>query len=265
MVYNTIFIGKVRIHLNKIDSTNNYAAQLLKSETPTEGIIVSTDHQFAGKGQRGNTWLTEAGENLTLSIVLYPKFLQAHRQFLLSQSIALGVRSFAADFLGTEVTVKWPNDIYYQDQKIAGILIESALMGKKMASAIVGIGVNINQSFFPTFVQNATSFRQITGQNYNLNVLIEELSKHIEVHYLQLKTGNFRAIQQNYLSHLYRFNTWHLFEDTSNGNVFKGKIVDVQEDGKLVLEERQTANGGRWTVNDMRRVFDLKEVRFVFE
>ncbi len=252
MVYNTIFVGKVRIHLNKIDSTNHYAAQLLKEAPPMEGTLISADHQFAGKGQRGNTWLAKAGENLTLSIILYPKFLLAHQQFLLSQSIALAVQGFAKNVLGEGVTVKWPNDVYYRQQKIGGILIENSLMGKYIASSVIGIGVNINQAFFDSSIQNATSFHQITGQNYDLNLLIGILAKYIEIHYLQLKAGRHILIHQKYLDNLYQFREWHLYENTSNNNIFRGKIVSIQADGKLIME----VNGGQ-------QRFDLKEIKFL--
>ena len=256
-------MGKVRIHLDKIASTNKYAAQLLKNERLSEGTIISTEHQFAGKGQRGNSWLTEAGENITLSVILYPQFLLAHQQFLLSQSVALAVQGFASDFLGEGVSIKWPNDVYYHNQKIAGILIESSLMGKKVGSSVIGIGININQTHFDSALQNASSFRQITGQSYPIPDLISRLAKHIEVHYLQLKAGQIEVIRQRYLSKLYRFQEWHLFEDTAAAITFKGKIMGVQQDGKLVMEvvddRRQMADG--FEVRE--RVFDLKEVRFV--
>lgn len=252
MVYNTIFVGKVRIHLKKIDSTNHYATRLLKEEPPMEGTLISADHQFAGKGQRGNKWLTEAGENLTISIILYPKFLLAYQQFLLSQSIALAVQNFAKETLGEGVTVKWPNDVYYRQQKIGGILIENSLIGKYIASSVIGIGININQASFDSSIQNATSFHQITGQKYDLNLLIEKLAKHIENYYLQLKAGQHSFLQQKYLANLYQFKEWHLYENTSNNNIFRGKIVNVQADGKLVME-----------VNGKQQKFNLKEVKFL--
>ncbi|MGB0929960.1 MAG: biotin--[acetyl-CoA-carboxylase] ligase [Chitinophagales bacterium] len=259
MVYNTLFVGKVRIHLDKIDSTNKYATQLLKNEGVREGTIISTAHQFAGKGQRGNTWESEVGQNITLSLILYPHFILAYQQFLLSQSISLAIQSFATEILGEGVCIKWPNDIYYRDKKITGILIENSLSGKSISSSIVGIGINVNQAYFSPFLQYATSFHQITNKIYNLPSLIQQLAHHIEARYFQLKAMRFDLIQRNYLSKLYRFNEWHSFEDMATNILFEGKIVDVQKDGKLVIEVKGTMDG----FGNKRRVFGLKEVKFV--
>jgi len=266
LVYNTLFVGKVRIHLDKIDSTNKYATQLLKNESVREGTIISTTHQFAGKGQRGNTWESEIEQNITLSLILYPHFLLAYQQFLLSQSISLAIQSFATEILGEGVFIKWPNDIYYRDKKITGILIENSLSGKNLASSIVGIGINVNQAHFSPTLQYATSFHQITGRRYDLSNLIQQLAHHIEARYLQLKTMQFDLIQHDYLSKLYRFNEWHSFEDTATKTSFLGKIVDVQKEGKLVIEVKDTTDGGRRTTDGFeneKRVLGLKEVRFV--
>lgn len=262
MVYNTLFVGKVLIHLDKIDSTNKYATQLLRNELLSEGTIISTAHQFAGKGQRGNTWECEAGQNITLSIVLYPRFLLAYQQFLLSQSISLGVRDFAAGILGEGVCIKWPNDIYYKDKKITGILIENSLSGKYLASSIVGIGINVNQAHFNPALQYATSFHQITGRIYDLSDLTQHLAHCIEVRYLQLKSMRLDRLQQDYLSKLYRFGEWHSFIDTATEIPFLGKIVDVQKDGKLVIEVKETVGD---FLKSEKRVYGLKEVKFVIQ
>lgn len=274
MVYNTLFVGKVLIHLDKIDSTNKYATQLLKTQSPPEGTIVSADCQYAGKGQRGNTWESQVGQNITLSLLLYPNFLAAFQQFLLSQSIALAIHDFATNVLGEGVRIKWPNDVYYKDKKTTGILIENSLSGRNIATSIVGIGINVNQVCFSPSLQSATSFHQITGRFYDLPSLIQQLAHFIEVRYLQLKAMRFEEIRRDYLSKLYRFNEWHTFEDMLLNEIFEGKIVGVEKDGKLVIEDggRQTVDGGRWTTDGGRptdedkslgkRKYGLKEVRF---
>ncbi|MGB1242491.1 MAG: biotin--[acetyl-CoA-carboxylase] ligase [Chitinophagales bacterium] len=250
-------MGKVLIHLDKIDSTNKYATQLLKNEELREGTIISADHQFAGKGQRGNTWLTQAGENITMSVVFYPRFLLAYQQFLLSQSIALAIQSFASEILGEGVCIKWPNDIYYHDRKITGILIENSLSGKNISSSVVGIGINVNQTHFNPSLQYATSLQQITGRIYDIPQLIQQLAGHIEARYLQLKARRFEAIRQDFLSKMYRFNEWHSFEDVATNMPFVGKIVEVQKDGRLVIEVKEISGGYN------KKVFGFKEVRFV--
>ena len=155
-----LFIGKKLIHLNEVDSTNTYLKTLCENEILPEGTVVIAESQYAGRGQRSNTWESEPGKNIIMSLIFYPGFLSANRQFLLSQAVALALQEFISNLLPEEKTsIKWPNDIYVGDKKIAGILIESSWMGNQVKNSIVGIGININQDGF--YHPNAISLKMI--------------------------------------------------------------------------------------------------------
>src|SRR5687768_14177982 len=137
----TLFIGKNVIELDSIDSTNSYSKELIIKEKPIEGTIITAREQLSGRGQMGNSWNAEAGKNLTLSIILYPDFLDADKQFYLNIAVCLAVKDFCESVLGDEIKIKWPNDVYHRDKKLGGILIENTIKGSQIASAVVGIGI----------------------------------------------------------------------------------------------------------------------------
>ena len=255
---NTLFVGNVFIELDKVDSTNNYALSLLKNTPlPIEGTAIYALEQYAGRGQRGNEWVASIGENITTSIILYPKQLLATQQFALSQLIALAVCNFVAERVGEGVKIKWPNDIYYQNTKIGGILIENMVTGNKLASSVVGIGLNVNQTFFDPSLPNPTSLKKITQQHYLLNDLLEQLYWHIEQQYMRLRTDNLAHIKQQYLAVLYRYNEPTWFELLRyNNEIVQAKIVDVAPNGCLILQ--YTDNHYAET-----NVFDIKEIRLL--
>ncbi len=244
----TQFIGQKIIYLPTCHSTNDLAAESLRAEAP-EGTLYVTDEQTAGRGQRGNTWKANAGENLTFSFIVYPIFLKATEQFRLSIAISLGIHDFLTELLYDHVFLKWPNDVYYKDQKLVGVLIENALMGSMLTGSVVGIGINVNQLLFP--IDTATSIRQITGKEYSLEALLMQLCKCLEKRYLQLKNGGYSLQKMDYLKRLYRFEEWHRFQDAS-GKIFNGQITGVAEFGQLEIE---TETGIRY--------FDIKEISFV--
>ncbi|PMD98168.1 biotin--[acetyl-CoA-carboxylase] ligase [Siphonobacter sp. BAB-5405] len=245
---NTEFIGQKIIYLPSCHSTNDLAADYLREEAP-EGLLIITDEQTGGRGQRGSSWVANVGENLTFSFILRPVFLQAPQQFRLSIAIALGVHDFLSHLLGEGVRIKWPNDLYYRDQKLTGILIENSLMGSTLTGAVVGIGVNINQLQFS--MPTATSVRQITGREFQLEKLLNQLCVNLETRYLQLRKGDHLQQRQEYLQRLYRYQTWHPYQDTT-GKVFAGKISGIADNGQLEVE---TESGIRY--------FGIKEISFL--
>ena len=252
--YNTLFIGKVLQHFPTLPSTNTHAIDLLAKSNPMEGTVISTSHQTAGKGQYDRSWESEAGKNITLSIILHPTFLAVRQQFMLNKAVALGIFDFLQHYLSaSKVSIKWPNDLYVNNNKIGGILIQNSLRGTQIKSTIVGIGLNINQVDFHSSIPNPTSFTNITGQSYSLDELYTHLCKTIEFRYLQLKNNNWKTLDKDYLSVLYRFGEYHEFE-RKNNEKFLGKITGVEEDGRLRIVNHRT---GR------EEVFDLKEVRFL--
>ena len=232
-------------------STNDIATQMIQSgENVFEGTVIVTDNQTAGRGQRGNTWEASVGENLTFSIIFKPNFLKASDQFQLNVAVSLGVFDFLSEFIDEGLTVKWSNDIYYENQKMGGILIENTLQGYQIGHSVVGIGLNINQTQFNNL--RATSLRNITQnpQRYDLSDLLKKLLESIEKNYLKIKNKEYEPLKMRYLSNLFRFEEYHYFR--KNGQQFLGKIVEINDTGKLGIE-----------TEGMVIYFDFKEIEFV--
>ncbi|MES2286567.1 MAG: biotin--[acetyl-CoA-carboxylase] ligase [Bacteroidota bacterium] len=251
----TLFVGQNCIHLKSIDSTNSYASQLLGQIKPAEGTLIYTFDQQNGRGQRGNTWETEPNKNVASSFILYPSFLQANKQFSLNKIVSLAVADLMAELLKppdktSEIRIKWPNDIYVGTKKIAGILIENTLRENNIQNAIVGIGVNINQTVFNADI-SATSMSLITNKEFDLMQVLEKLSGFIEARYLQLKGNKLESIDAAYLQNLYQLDEWHNY--ASGDHFFEGKIIGISAIGKLQIELK----------NDDIKEFDLKEIKFV--
>lgn len=251
----TLFVGQNCIHLKSIDSTNSYASQLLGQIKPVEGTLIYTFDQQNGRGQRGNTWHTEPNKNVASSFILYPSFLQAGRQFLLNKITSLAVADLMAELTEPsdktqEIRIKWPNDIYVGNKKIAGILIENTLRENTIQNAIVGIGININQTAFNADI-NATSLALIANKEFDLMQVLEKLSEFIEARYLQLKGNKLEGIDLSYLQNLYQLNEWHNY--ISDDQLFEGKIIGISSIGKLQVQLK---------TNEIKE-FDLKEIRFV--
>lgn len=249
----TLFIGQKNIHFKNIDSTNQKAVELLKTEKLPEGTVISCDFQEVGKGQMGTKWETEAGKNITLSIILHPTFLPIKNQFIFNKVIALAVKETCKEILNTkeEVCIKWPNDIYYIDKKIAGILIENTLTQNIIKQSIVGIGINVNQSVFPAQLDNAISCKQITKQEFDLNNIKKILFKHIEKWYLALKNKRFNLIDESFLIHLYQYKKAHQFLISGSNQSIIGTIEGITEEGKLIVQTKEKIY-----------TFSLKEVSY---
>lgn len=228
-------IGSKIIFIRDLPSTNTYATRLISAERPEEGTIIRTDFQSAGRGQPGNKWESERGKNLLFSIILYPQMIKPVEQFTISMAISLGIY----DFLTRQVTgcsIKWPNDIIVSNDKIAGILIESSLMGDKIEYMVAGIGLNINQEKFTGDATNPVSLKMITGIDYELNNCLAELARDLDKRYAQLTAGGSENINDEYLSKLYRFNEWIGLRDSEGS--FTGRILSVSKSGRLLLEKK---------------------------
>jgi len=228
-------IGSIVHRIHETDSTNNYAANQLLTKRLPEGVVFIADSQIVGRGQASSSWESEPNKNLTFSILLYPDFLAISRQFELSKAISLGV----ADFLNDQtqrVSIKWPNDIYLENRKVAGILIENSIRINKISSSIIGIGLNINQQMFLSDAPNPVSLSQMTGKTYNLNESLSDLCLKINIRYSQLFNGEFNRIDQDYTQMLFRRGTWSLYSD-ENGD-FEGKILGVDSIGRLRIETK---------------------------
>ena len=248
---NTIFIGKYRIEVEKTDSTNSYTGRLHEENPLFEGTVVIAKHQEQGRGQRGTTWESEPNKNLTLSLFLQPGFLPADEQFVLSKTISLGVMEWVASVGVSNVKIKWPNDIYVGDKKIAGILIENSVSGTKFQHSIIGVGINVNQEKFSSHLSNPTSLKIITGNECNLDTCLSQLCFFIEKRYLQLKSHRVGEIDKDYMNALYRFGEWG--HCTYKHESLTTKIIGVTKNGKLILQKQ----------DGEKVICDLKEVGFI--
>lgn len=244
----TLFLGKDILHLSECHSTNNVALQKYRNNEASEGSIVITDQQNAGRGQRGNVWESEPHQNLTFSLVLTPRFLDPREQFGLNMAIALGIREALAAY-GSGIVVKWPNDIVHeQGGKIGGILIENTISQRGMEVSIVGIGLNINQTSFSYLT--ATSMARLFGGPQDKWEILEEVIFNIEHFYLLLKNKGVKPLKDFYTSHLFRFGELAPYDD---GEKFIGKITGIADQGKLIIQKE---------AGDIRE-YAFKEVRFL--
>ena len=243
---NTLFVGRHYIFLPICHSTNEHADELIQSNASFEGTTILTSNQIKGKGQRGNTWVSEPGKNLTFSVILKPTFLSISNQFYLNIFISLSLLKVLQG-RAKGFKVKWPNDLYWYDNKVGGILIENKIKNFSIENCIVGVGLNINQENFINI--NATSLKNIEGKDVELSSIFEQILESIESYYLKLKSGDFNSLHQEYLSNFYWANELHTYR---SGTYFKGEIVGIDPSGRLEV-----------LVNGEMRTFDLKEIEFI--
>jgi len=228
-------------------STNVLLWEMIREKSLPEGFVVQTDFQTGGKGQVGNSWESEEGRNLLFSIVLYPQRVTVDNQFLLSQLVSLGIKK-ALDEYTDGITVKWPNDIYWNDKKLVGILIENSLQGTKIKSSVIGIGLNVNQKAFVSNAPNPVSLLRITGRRQNRKLLLTKIRQNIQKLYTELSVTKIRA---EYAEALYHKDGFYAYR--ANDETFQAKIISVHPDGQLELE----------TESGERKGFYFKEVSFV--
>jgi BirA family biotin operon repressor/biotin-[acetyl-CoA-carboxylase] ligase len=240
------------IELDSIDSTNNYALQQIHACLAQHGVAYFAKEQFAGKGQRGKSWMADKGSNIILSVVINPQPLSVLQQFELSACAAVSVCEFFRKYAGDDARIKWPNDLYWQDRKAGGILIENVIGGMKNevsrltpltinlkaeASwrwAVAGIGINVNQTTFPADLKNPVSLKQITGLHYSPLELAKELHQMIFFNFKELISSGFEKLYSNYISYLYKKN--QLVKFRKGNRTFEATIRSVNREGKLVLK-----------------------------
>ena len=223
------------IHLQEVPSTNSYAKKLLSGERPTEGTVIVADHQTSGKGQDGNSWESEAGKNILMTLILYPSFIEISSQFRISMAVALGIIGFLKEILpDQQVLIKWPNDIYVGKGKIGGILINNEIMGDHFEHVIAGVGLNVNQLAFSSNIPNPVSLKTISGQEYSLKDMTLRLCDCVMERYEQLKQESFSRIETDYLKYLLGLNEWR--EYIYQGKTITARITGVNEFGRLILE-----------------------------
>jgi|WetSurSiteA1Bulk_404760.scaffolds.fasta_scaffold51605_2 BirA family transcriptional regulator, biotin operon repressor / biotin---[acetyl-CoA-carboxylase] ligase len=228
-----MIIGSNLMYSENLPSTNSHAASLLRNRELPEGCVIYTNYQSAGRGQAGNSWESEENKNLLISIILYPNMINPADQFQLSMVISLGICDFLQHHTDG-ISIKWPNDIYVNDDKIAGILIENSIMGDIIEHTIAGIGLNINQLRFISGAPNPVSLSIITGVNYDLQHCLMQLTSDLDKRYKCLISGDSDKIKSDYVSCLYRRNQLSNFRD-ENG-LFTGCISGVSNEGRLKIE-----------------------------
>lgn len=220
------------IWLDEVGSTSTYLSQNLTDSMP-QGTVIAARCQTAGRGQRGNSWESEPGKNLSFSLLLRPQHIGARNQFRISQAVAMGIAETLAPMLpGVDVRVKWPNDIYAGNRKICGILIENSLAGQKISHSIAGIGINVNQTRFISNAPNPVSIAQLTGEETELEPLLLKVVENI-ARQLEADPDELHA---RYISSL-----WHkdgqLYRETATGRRFEAAITAIGPLGHMELTD----------------------------
>lgn len=239
------------IKLNAIDSTNSYLKELCGNEPLEDYATVMALNQTAGRGQVGSQWNSEAGKNLTASVLKHHRNMLVHEKFNINMVVSLSIIMALSKFQIKNLSIKWPNDILAEDLKIGGILIENILKNNQLKSSIIGIGLNINQTQFSD-LPRASSLRLISGQNFEPEEILNEILNQLHFNFQILKKSAER-IKKSYKNNLFRVNKPSTFEDM-RGNLFTGYIKGISDYGYLqVLVEDQII-----------KEFDLKEVKLLY-
>ena len=192
-----MIVGTNVRHCQKVSSTNTVAAELLRESNPPEGTVITASYQETGRGQPGNSWESEPGKNLLMSVILYPVMVRPADQFVISRMVSLAVFDLVARQTPS-ARIKWPNDIYAGDDKIAGILIENSIMGDTLGSTIAGIGLNVNQTVFTGGAPNPKSLKQLTGTNHDLTAVTQELMSRLDHRYDMVRKGLSSMLESEY-------------------------------------------------------------------
>lgn len=232
-------------YIQSVNSTNILLAEMLRESDLLEGFVVCANFQTMGRGQQGNLWESGKNKNLLFSILLYPKHVSANEQFLISQAVSIGIKRVLDKYV-ENISIKWPNDIFWNDRKIAGILIENALQGNHIKHSIVGIGININQTEFHN-APNAISLKQITGKSHSRTKILQEICESILNIYHSQSAETIRA---EYMQMLYRKIGY--FSYSTQNETFEAKIAQILPDGRLELQDR----------TGEKRNFYFKEIQF---
>ena len=222
------------IKLNAIDSTNTYLKELSLENDIEDNTVVYTENQRQGRGQQGTVWVTEPGKNLTFSILKNFKALSVANKVWVNCLVSLAVAEMLEEMAVPDIKVKWPNDIMSGNQKICGILIENVIQGKRIKKAIIGIGLNVNQTDFSN-VPKASSLKLLLGETFSLMPVLLSLANAIIAKLADLNTYDWEQIQDTYETMLYRRGVPSAFEDAS-GHRFMGIIRTIAVNGDLQVE-----------------------------
>lgn len=223
------------VSLNETDSTNDQVHALASDR---EVLLVTADYQTKGRGQRGNSWESEPGKNLVFSMLIHPGYVASNEQFILSQAISLAIQQTLSGILkDNEVRIKWPNDIYWKDFKICGILIENSLMGRHIETSTLGVGININQEKFCSNAPNPVSLYQIMKQENDRTDILLQIVKRFHDYLELLKQKEKSEIVRCYFENLYRRDGYHKYRDQEGE--FSACVTDIEPLGHLVLTDSE--------------------------
>lgn len=244
-----LFIGSTRLDFDSLPSTNQYARELLESNPP-EGTLINAFQQPEGKGLAGNIWYSEPHNNLSFSLILYPKSIGGQNLFSINILVSVALLNCLQELYPQEhFQIKWPNDLLLNEKKIAGILIENTWRNSRLHACIIGIGLNLNTQSFPQNLQTkAGSLLLETGIRIESNDLLHSFCAHFEALYLQSRNQTADFKKQEFLSALWRYQEWAIYE--WGGRTQEGMIIGVDASGKLALQ----------TKDNQVLYFDLKEI-----
>jgi len=218
------------IHLKECSSTNDFLINLNKNSSCKEGMVISADFQTNGRGQRSNNWISEKNANLTFSLLLEPK-LNISYQFYLNIISSLTIQKILFSILDTNIKIKWPNDVYYKNNKIAGILVENIVSNKNIQKSIIGFGINVNQRAFP--ISNTVSIFNIKPIKLNKNEILKSILIEFEKNYNLLKNKKYETLFSNYSKRLFMLNeTVVCRENKKRTGILKG----ITKFGKLLIK-----------------------------
>jgi len=235
--------------LDRTDSTNNYAMQKVRAGLAKHGAAVFALEQTKGKGQRGKSWQTGKGKNIALSVMLKADRIKLSGQFHLSIIVALACYDFIKKYAGDETKIKWPNDLYWCDRKAGGILIENSFRGKTWVWSVVGIGININQAKFASKLKNPVSLKQVTGKDYDIIELANELHALVFEKINAAKSKSFKKLLEEYNACLYKQN--EKVKLKYKGKTMQALIKEVNQKGQLVI------------FSEKKEVFDFGEIEWI--
>lgn len=243
-------IGNNIILIDQIDSTNNYAMQQSTEQKLHEGTVFLAENQTAGRGQGTNFWESEPKMNLTFSIVIFPSFLEIMDQFMISKIVTLGLVHWLDSIL-QNVSIKWPNDIYVGQKKIAGILIENSIAESTLSKSVIGIGFNVNQTIFKSDAPNPVSLKMLTKKTWDRQEVLNNICKSMNIWYQKLQNEEYDLINDAFQQRMMGINKWGTFH--ANKKSFDAKVMGVNDIGQLLLKQKDSSV----------HAFHNKEVQYV--
>lgn len=240
------------IKLDAIDSTNSYLRQLSITEPIEDYTAVVAKHQTNGRGQMGSKWSSQGSKNLTVSVFKDISYLKIDHSFYISIVVSLSIFKALEMFQIKNLKVKWPNDILSDNKKVAGILVENVIKQNQLQSSILGFGLNVNQTDFND-LPNASSMILISGNVFDLDEVLQEILRHLKLHFELLKEGQMNQLRREYETHLFRKDKPSTFKN-SDGELFSGIILGVSNSGNLKVQLEDA----------VAKEFDLKEIVLLY-